>query len=79
MFGYETQERNDGVRVHARTSHHDAMGQLDDLAEVLHDAGCGCGAGPDLRGCWAWTSGRFHRAAARAQRLGLRLDTPVAA
>lgn len=65
--------------VHARTSRGDLLGQLDDLAEVLHDQGCGCRAVGDRRGCWAWTSGRFHRAAERAQRDGVRLTDRVAA
>jgi hypothetical protein len=65
--------------VHARTSRGDLLGQLDDLAEILHDHDCGCRSVGDRRGCWAWTSGRFHRAAERAQREGVRLADRVAA
>lgn len=60
--------------VHARTCRGDALGQLDDLAEVLHDAGCGCGTGAARQSCWAWTAGRYHRAAKQAQRIGVHLE-----
>lgn len=62
-----------GTAVHARTCRGDALGQMDDLAEVLHDAGCGCGIGAARQNCWAWTSGRYHRAAKQAQRIGIHL------
>lgn len=77
MRTYEDTERGNVQTlptVHARTCRGDALGQLDDLAEVLHDAGCGCGVGAARQSCWAWTSGRYHRAAKQALRIGVHLD-----
>lgn len=84
MFRFDDERRADAPRLAAvptRTCRGDALGELDDLAEELHDTTCGCGAGVgvDRRGCWAWTSGRFHRRAARVQRGRRTEPAPIAA